>query len=115
MKIEKEKYQNLLKITVSVPKAEYLTEKKVKITTEDILKIVSNMEEYEVLSMLKEGNPVKNFLNSSKDTNKSTWVFQISEKPKPKQKRAPRKKQSSGHRPSIRGRMSKIAKDKQGE
>ena len=110
MKIEKTIYQNLLKVKVTVRKAQYIGEEKIKITTKEIMDLVKSPEEYEISGILKEGAPVKNFLKNDGDCNTSTWVFSILKKDQNKQtKRATRKK--TGQTKSLRGRMSKIAKE----
>ena len=65
--------------------------------------------------------PIKNFVKNDHDTNKGTWIFELKpQETKPVKARAkrhqPAKKstnqtKSSGKRASIRGRMSKIAKN----
>ena len=106
MKIEKTIYQNLLKVKVILPQAEYIDEQKLKITTEQVKNLVKDEEQYQIMSVVKEGTPVKNFLKNDKDTNQSTWIFLISKKDSPKKTR---------RKPSLRGRMSKIAKEKTGK
>lgn len=106
MKIEKTIHQNLLKVKIVLPKAEYINEQKVKITTEQVREMAKDEEQYQILSVIKHGRPVKNFLKNDKDTNQSTWIFLISRKDIPKK---------TGRKASIRGRMSKIAKEKTGK
>ena len=116
MKIQKTIHQNLLKVTITVPKAEYITDKKIKITTDNVIKIVNDEGEYKILSMLKEGMTIKNFIKNKTDTNQSTWVFLVSkrvveQKKPPPSKKTPRTRKKTGPKPSIRGRMNKIAKE----
>ena len=107
MKIEKTIHQNLLKVKITVPKAEYTTEQKIKIKTEQVLDLVKDPEEYEILKVIKEGAPITNFLKNTQDSNTSSWVFLILKK----EQDLPPPKKNTRRKQSFRGRISKIAKD----
>lgn len=116
MKIQKTLHQNLLKIKITVTKAQYISDKKIKITTADVVEIINNEGEYKILSIVKEGTPIKNFIKNKTDTNQSTWIFLVSKKSQEQKKPAPiqkppRTRKKPGPKPSIRGRMNKIAKN----
>ena len=107
MKVKKTIYQNLLKVEITVPEAEYATDKKIKINTEQALEIAKKSEEYEILKLIKEGSTITNFLKNPHDSNTSLWIFLISKN----EQESPKLQKNTRRKTSLRGRMSKIAKD----
>tara|TARA_B100001093_G_C26787177_1_gene997192 strand:+ start:1213 stop:1554 length:342 start_codon:yes stop_codon:yes gene_type:complete len=107
MKIKKTIYQNLLKVEITVPEAEYVTDIKIKINTEEVLGLVESPQEYKIIETIKEGCTITNFLKGPKDTNTSSWIFLISLK----EDKISNYKNNTRRKASFRGRISKIAKD----
>ena len=110
-----------MRVTIELPLAEYTNDKKIKITTKEATEIARKISGKEILSILNTSGPIKNFLKSPKDKNVGFWTFEIapeetkSEPPKSRRSAKPKEKviqqKSSSKKTSIRGRISKIAKD----
>ena len=133
MKIEEKIINNILKVSITLPIAEYLSDKKIKISTKEVLEILNEKNDYKIENIIKHGKTITNFIKNKNDTNSSFWVFSIGLDKKDsheKSKNETRKKttttrratkapaqpkssnqKSTGTKTSFRGRMNKIAKD----
>jgi len=121
MKIEHKIISDMIMVTIELPLAVYTDDEKVKVSTEKAKQIANEISGDRVLSTISHCPPIKNFVKNDHDTNKGTWIFELKpQETKPVKARAkrhqPAKKstnqtKSSGKRASIRGRMSKIAKN----
>lgn len=121
MKIEHKIISDMIMITVELPLAVYTDDEKIKVSTERVKQIANEISGGRVLSTIRDCQPIKNFVKNDCDTNRGAWIFELKpseEKPaKTRTKRQPTAKKtanqvkSSGKSTSIRGRMSKIAKD----
>ena len=133
MKIEEKIINNILKVSITLPIAEYLSDKKIKISTKEVLEILNKKNDYKIENIIKHGKTITNFIKNKNDTNSSFWVFSIEldkkdthEKSKSQTKRKtttrrrttktttqskPSSQKSTGPKTSFRGRMDKIAKE----
>ena len=120
MKINKAISGNTLQVTIELPLAQYTDVEKIKITTKEAIEIAQKVSGKKIISILNTSDPIKNFLKNPQDTNVGLWIFEIAPeeavKKTSKRRKAATPKQttqqkSSGKKTSIRGRISKIAKD----
>ena len=97
---------NILTIHASMQMRRFIKEDKNFLDTQRLLGLIKG--EYEVIEILSESK-ISNWEKSG-FTRQGTWVFKIK---KPRKPRKTNKKENTGPATSFRGRISKIAKQKQ--
>lgn len=139
--VEEKKDKDVLHVECFVELKQYAAHKDIKITSTEVQEALS--QKYQFLEVLKEAEIWNTHRGNKKS--RDFWLFRVSNKrketkstqketpappketvpeveepsppaPKPAPKRKPAaRKQNTGPKRSIRGRMSKIAQDKSGE
>ena len=99
---------DILTVVAEIPMRNWAKEKKRIVNTGKIIGLIK--DKYEIVECLKEST-ICNWPRKSCGQ-KGEWKFKIFVEPKKQtRKPAPEKKESTGTKRSIRGRMSKIAKE----
>jgi hypothetical protein len=121
MKIEHKILPGMIKVTIELPLAEFTSEDKIKVSTEQAQRIANEISEGRVSSVLKASKPIKNFLKNDDDKSRGTWIFELTPDHKEEAEKAPQRttrtkkvtncQKKTSKSTSIRGRMSKIAKE----
>jgi len=104
--------KNIVKIEARMEIKKYAKDEKKTLTTRDIIKALQ--EDFVILEILKESKISNWEKSNSSYTRDGVWEFKIKRKRKPQTPKVQKEEKKTGPKPSIRGRMSKIAKEKLG-
>ena len=101
---------NLLTVRVEIEKRLYKDQERVLLKTEDIKKAISEETQYSVIEVVEDCAWVSNGIKKSTILTHGTWVFKIKPVRKKPKKPATKKPEQQISKPSIKSRMSNIAK-----
>jgi|AACY02.14.fsa_nt_gi hypothetical protein len=99
---------NILTVRVEIEKRLYKEQERILLKTEDIQRAVTEETEYNITETIEECAGVSNGVKKKTILNHGTWVFKV--KPLRKKTEKPTNKKQGTSNPSIKSRMSNIAK-----